>query len=377
MKSLIKYLVDGSISVICRLTAPKVPDPESVLIFRKDGLGDYILFYPFLKYFRQYYRNKKITLVIPKVASGLRPLLGDFDNIIEFDNKAFSHSFSYRYRLVKQLSSLGFGIAIYPIFTREPICDMIINLTGAPEKIGIRRPGLPDFPYTKLINIPDSAITEIEINSIFTEGCTGQKPNLVFPTIELEQFNGTKATEIRQRYNLFHQKYCIVFPGTGAEYKKWPEDRFAAICDHLIERNILPIICGANGDVPCAELITSFSKYPDKIINLAGKTDIPTLAHLLSTSVFYFGNDTGAMHLAAALKIPTIGILGGGYFERFFPYGDLEYNIPVFDPNMHCKNDAWACSRNLRGDERAPCIMGISTENALENIDKLLNKIYG
>ncbi|MFA6476212.1 MAG: glycosyltransferase family 9 protein [Candidatus Paceibacterota bacterium] len=374
LKQITKNLIDTLIEIICRFSPKTKNDSKKVLIFRKDGLGDYLVFYPVLKFFRQYYRDYKISLVLPKIAEGLRPLLSDFDEIIEFDAKSFSSNLSYRYQLTKKITLGNFAVAIYPVFTREPIGDHLIGLTRAKERIGIYNKNLPSKNYTKLITIPDNMISEIKRNVYFAEQCTGETIKIDFPTININLFDNKKAEEIKKIYKLQSQQYAIIFTGTGAFYKKWPEERFAVVCDYLSNKGFTPVVCGGPNDIVSAELIIKNAKHKDKIVNLAGKIDIPTLGHLLNTSLFYLGNDTGPMHLSAALKVPTIGIVGSGDIRRFFPYDDEDRNVAIYNLEATCKDDNWACCKDLKPGEWAPCIAGIKVETVISSVEKILEK---
>lgn len=363
--------MDGAIQIECVFFTKKVKRSKSVLIFRKDGLGDYIIFYPFLKYFRAYYRDYKIILVVPKIANGLIPLLKDFDEIVEYDAQQFSNNFFYRRSFIKNIALRGYKIAIYPVYSRESIVDTIIKLTNATKKVGVKTSG-KNSTYTDLIEIPSNITSEIYRNAYFTEYCTHQKVELSFPTIDVSVFDNIRSDNLLSTYNLISRNFCVVFPGAGAEYRKWPEERFAAVCDYLISRDIVPVICGGVNDKTFAERILNNSAHQKHIINLTGMTDIATLAHILNASLFYFGNETGALHLAAALNVPAICLLGGGVFLRFFPYGNPQRNMYVFDEHMQCKNDYWKCGEKCKDGERAPCILGISLENAKKVIDTML-----
>ncbi len=118
-------------------------------------------------------------------------------------------------------------------------------------------------------------------------------------------------------------------------------------------------------------------KYPDKAINMAGETDsdLLTFLCLVNDAAFYFGSETGALHIACALSIPTITILGGGAFGRFFPYGAPEKNRIAYDPEIKCKSDGWLCSVNLSQGELAPCIKNIKTEVAKQELNIIIKRI--
>lgn len=372
-KAVLKNLADNLIAMECRyLTHKELANQKKLLIFRKDGLGDFILFYPFLQYYREHFRDYRITLVLPTVAAGLRPLLENFEELVEFDAKKFSQNFFYRRRFIKNLAKKSFTSAIYPVFSREPIADLIISLTGAKTRITFNRPGMSNGDYTQLIATEPNTEREIDLNITFTQQVTKQSVSVHFPTIDVNHFPNQRARKLLSQYSLQTKNYAVIFVGAAARYRVWPEERFAQICDHLLRLGVTPVICGGSGDTRTATKVLGHTQKPEQIVNLTGQTDLADLAHLLKQAKLYFGNETGALHLAIALDTPALCLLGGGVFGRFFPYGNPQRHRFASDPQMTCRGDYWACGARCVGDEPAPCIMGISVENARNVLDELL-----
>ncbi len=373
LRSFFKSIVDEIIFLACNRFTSKPRVPKTLLIFRKDGLGDYIIFYPYLKYLKSFFKDYKITLVVPKVAMGLSPILKDFGEIIEFDTKRFSGNIFYRYSLIRHLAKAGYEIAMYPVFSREPIGDMIIELTGAKRKVGFQKYVDADKVYSDLVRLPNSIALEINRNREFARHFGPVPDELTFPTIDINAFPTQTSDTILKENKLSEKNFCVVFPGTGAVYKKWPIEKFAKICDYMVEKGIQPVLCGGDEDVDSCRKIIHKSKNRNVIINLSSQTDIGTLAHILKHSLFYFGNDTGALHLASAVNTAAICIMGGGHFGRFFPYGDLNQNRIVYDASMPCKCDDWQCASSLKPDEEASCMKNITVEAAAKEINELLH----
>ncbi len=366
LRSLFKHLVDSLISLECRyFTRRERSTEQRLLIFRKDGMGDFIIFYPFLKYYRAHFKDYRISFVLPTVARDLKPLLTMVDEVIEFDAKQFSGNFWYRRAFIKNLVRQNFAVAIYPVFSREPMGDLIIKLTGAPVRIGFAKNSKDRKFYTDTFALPEDGRPEIDRDAAFTEHVIGRTPPVTFPTIDPSLFDPAPARQLAEQYHLIPDRYAIIFIGASVRYRIWPEDRFARIADYFVSQGITPVVAGGPNDRALAATVIRHMADPKKGVDLSGQTRLGDLAHLLVHSRLYFGNDTGALHLAAALNVPAVCLSGGGVFGRFFPYGDLRRNRQAFDPNMTCKNDLWACGLRCLGDERAPCIMGISVENAL------------
>ena len=111
----------------------------------------------------------------------------------------------------------------------------------------------------------------------------------------------------------------------GAEYgpaKRWPAERFAAAMSEV--HGVHPCewtIFGVAGDAPAAEQIAKECDF--SVCNLAGKTTLDQLMDELSACDALLTNDTGTMHLAAFLGIPTVAIFGSTEPALTAPLGDF------------------------------------------------------
>lgn len=371
MYELLKKLIDQVIYIISFFVIPIHHEKKKILILRKDGLGDCILFLPALAVLRKYYNNEQITLVFPGIAEGLAPLLMDMDNIIWFNHKKFSRNIFYRAKFLLGLKKAGYDIAIYPTVTREPIGDFMMKITRAKNIFGFSNSN--DSIYSKVIKIPDSINLEIDRDMFLANEITGVKSHVEFPSIHIDKFSQSNYLEIVNKYSLSAKKYVIIFPGAGAEYRIWPHDRFASIIDYLVTQGIIPVFCGSKKEIPLVKRIFDSlnDNSRDISLNLTSITDISDLAHLLNNSLFYFGSDTGVAHLAVALNVPTIVIVGSGGLNRFFPYGDKLRHHIIFDDKNNFPKGTWEGQVMPKGNVH-PSIMAISTESAFKEVDSML-----
>jgi len=98
----------------------------------------------------------------------------------------------------------------------------------------------------------------------------------------------------------------------GATYgpaKRWLPDRFAAVADKLNEHlSSQGIILGGKADGEVAQEVQKMAQT--KLINLAGKTTLREAIYLISQCRLFISNDSGLMHIAGALNIPTIALFG-------------------------------------------------------------------
>lgn len=350
------------------------PQKEKVLILRKDVIGDFILFIPTLKHYREYYKNKELHLVVNTVALELQSQFTFIDTIIPYDGKKFRTNFWYRRSFFHRLAKEGYATVIHAVYSREYIGDRMVRATGAKDTTTFKAEYgnmYTDSQYTRIIDTPKH-LTEPERNMYFVSQITGKEVHTTYPNLDITLFDKKEFETLKEKLLLVDKKYVVLLPGAGAHYRTWQLEKFAEVATYITSLGFTVLISGSKGDVPlCEELL---SKMTDKnnIHMVAGILDIPNFAHLLYNSLFYFGSETGPLHLATALHVPAIAILGAGHRGRFYPYGDPQICRYVADDTATCIGDGWKCSQHLKHGEIAPCIRHISVAQAKSEIDTLL-----
>ncbi|MBR9973716.1 glycosyltransferase family 9 protein [Magnetospirillum sulfuroxidans] len=103
--------------------------------------------------------------------------------------------------------------------------------------------------------------------------------------------------------------------------KQWPAERFAQVAQELTAENGGRIaVFGAESEQESVHpLLAALPK--DRVINLIGKVDLPTVYACLKRASLYVGNDSGLMHMAAAAGIPTLGLFGPSSEIFYGPFG--------------------------------------------------------
>ena len=99
----------------------------------------------------------------------------------------------------------------------------------------------------------------------------------------------------------------------GAAYggaKRWPPEYFAELADGLGADGVQCVMVGAAADAGAAHDVERSAKASRSIVNLVGRTDLPTLAGVLANCRALVTNDSGAMHLAAAVGIAVTAMFG-------------------------------------------------------------------
>ena len=188
-------------------------------------------------------------------------------------------------------------------------------------------------------------------------------------------------------------KYCIICPSIAIQKdhpfanRKWPIDRIISIVNHILESSELNIcLCGVATDKEDNAYVIKHSKYPSRVINLTGKTSFKQWIELIRDAKFVFGNDSGYIHLAHFLGVPSFAIAGYWNYGRFLPYPEEENNKrgKVFDiriPMVSCVGcahrseidyDRLKCNQNIEKYGTYKCIWEINIEMVKKAINILL-----
>lgn len=143
------------------------------------------------------------------------------------------------------------------------------------------------------------------------------------PTLYITQEEKDAAKNLLASLGAFIGKNIIVGMNPGAAFgsaKCWLPERFKEVTEQLLQNpNVVVVYFG---DPAGASLVNEICKdLPERVINLAGKTSLREVLALINSCSIFLTNDSGPMHIAAALKIPLLALFGSTSDVRTGPYG--------------------------------------------------------
>jgi len=359
----------------------KYSQKMKVLIVRLDAIGDFILWLDAARELRHLFPpdRYRITLLGNRVWTSLAATLPHFDEVISLDRKRFHFHPTYRHRLFREIRKQRFDLVIQPTFSREFLHgDSIVRFSGAKERIGSQgdtlnqRPFLKrisDHWYTRLIPASMEPIMELKRNAEFLRGvgCTDFKAGI--SDLHVPQSDFPASAKMGDR------GYYVLFPGATAALRRWPAEFFAEIAKRLFQQtHWTGVVCGSASDRNLGDRVCRLAGVP--VLNLAGETSLPALVSVIEKARLLVGNETGAIHIAAAVSTPSVSITGGGHYGRFLPYcTEVEVcrptPVPVAYP-MECFLCNWICIYNPKPGETAPCILNVSVDSVWDALEKML-----
>lgn len=140
----------------------------------------------------------------------------------------------------------------------------------------------------------------------------GFAPGPLVPELRVGAADAAAAADVLTRHG-WNGRSPLVVLAAGAAYggaKRWPSASFAAAATRLAADGVAPVLIGSPADAPAGAEVLAALAPAVAAINLIGRTDLPTLAGVLARSRGLITNDSGAMHLAAALGVPVTAIFG-------------------------------------------------------------------
>lgn len=172
--------------------------------------------------------------------------------------------------------------------------------------------GLRGFLLTRAVRRPAEKIHQSAYYLALVRGL-GLPAADVLPSLSIRPETLQRAHDLLARHGL-HADDVLVGFAPGAAYghaKRWPPSRVAELITRVSrEHHAVSVLVGAAGDRDAGREIESLLPPDARVVNLIGRTDLRQLAGVLARCRAFVSNDSGAMHLAAAIGVPVAAIFG-------------------------------------------------------------------
>lgn len=284
-----------------------------VLIRATNWVGDAIMALPALRAVRKRFSDAEIAIVA-------RPYVGDIyrdqgicDQLVPYDPKGLHSGWAGRERLAREIRTQKFDVAL--LLQNAFDAAWLAWRAKIPERIGYARDAR-SFLLTKALSVPKPG--EIPAHEKFYYLELLHRAGWLESVLD-EKFIGLQVSDDKRKAadEFLHKSGARaaarrIAIGAGASYgsaKCWPPSRFAEVTNRLqSESDADVILFGTAGEAGVSAAIAAELRRPP--IDLTGKTAIAELPALLSQCHIFIGNDSGAMHVAAAVGLPIVAVFG-------------------------------------------------------------------
>src|SRR5215203_2571860 len=300
-------------------------DPRNILVIDFGQLGDVVMSLPALRAIRERFPNARITIAVGKPGKELLNLAGYANEILEVDRVALRDG--------PTLVSIG-RIAKFVSEVRKAKFDFVIDLhsyyetnilgflSGASHRLYSRRPNrsldfLSNFKPRPAKEVPATHLVDRYLDLLKPLGIQNAARTPMLKTNAAADF----AVEalLKKEKAQSGELLVGVFPGAGHACRLWPLDHFVELADHLVRNERVRIIVFA-GPEERAMVPQMRTIFPTGTI-FFDRLTIPQLASAQARLTLFVSNDTGPVHIAAAVGTPVIVILDRPDPHSFTPVG--------------------------------------------------------
>jgi heptosyltransferase II len=340
-----------------------------VLIVQTAFLGDVVLTLPLIATLQQHFPGVQVeVLTVPAHAAVLQQQPG-IHRVIAYDKRGKQRGMRGFLAVMRQIQARRYDVVLAP--HRSLRTALLVAWSRASRRIGFAR-WWTRWAYTTTVPRPVKG-HEVERNvhllralGVYTVSPAARLRLRVTPAAR------QTAAAYFTRGGIAAQDVVVgLIPGSQWGTKRWPAERFAALIDHLASRQALQCaLIGGPQDRSIAEAIRARCTVP--VLDLIGQTTLQELPACLERCAVVVSNDTGPMHIAAAVGRPIVALFGPTTAEMgFAPYGVPWEDVSV---TLACR----PC--HAHGPQRCPlshwrCMMELSVERVAASVQRLLCRL--
>ena len=285
---------------------------KRILVSRLDNLGDVLLATPAIHAIRETLPEAHITLHASPAGAVVADLNPDLDDVVVYQapwmdpEKTLPQDPRREQAMIERLRSGRYdGAIIFTSYHESPLpTAYLYYLAGIPLRHAASVDG-PGSLLTSRHRHPDGLVHEVErgLDLVAGLGFRAEQADLVLrlrPGDREAVEARLEALGIRRDRPL-----AVVHPGSTCPSRTYPWEQYAAAADLLVgELGCQVVLTGGAGEVTLAEDVRRAMSWPS--LSLAGRTTFAELAALIAASDVVVTNNTGPMHVAAALKTPVV-----------------------------------------------------------------------
>jgi ADP-heptose:LPS heptosyltransferase len=311
--------------VVCLLASLRKKHADLLLTILDDGLGDFVIRQDALRAFRAKYAKRKVFLVCEAAYCGLAAFDPFFTKILPL-NRAISRHPWRRAKFLFALRRMAFEEAVSLHHMRLVArSEWVMKMSIAKHKIGMRNyhfllaadmRSVIDAPYTRLVDIANPGGHVLHVFAEFVRAVCQPDFRIAQPKLHL-----TPPARARD------ESYVVFVLSAAVSYRCWPAERFAALTD-ILE---CPIVLLGNGDLGDS-LGKTFIRHacrPERVINRINRTSLLEYMGEIANAALVLGQDSSAIHIAAAFGVPSIAAAAGGNYGG---HAASTCNYPYFLP---------------------------------------------
>ena len=323
---------------------------QEILVISLSCIGDVLLTTPVLRVLKDHFPDARITMLAGKTSHEIvraHPLV---DTALIFDNKGAHRDNAGKARLIRELRATKY--------------DLVVDLRNSaiPYFLRTRFRITAHRAHLKNRNVTGRHAIDRHLDVLALHGFPITTRTML---LEIPEDTAAHVKQLMEDAGLFgHGPVIGVYPGAGSPYKLYPSDKFAHALQEIakLSPDARFVAVGGPDDAGPAAAVTA--PLGGRAADFSGKLNILETAAAVSNCDLFISNDSGPMHIAAALEVPTVALFGPTDAHRYGPRGSAHRIVWHREPCNPCKFPE--CGRDT-------CIDGIPESDIVRAAAELLN----
>lgn len=300
---------------------------RKILVRATNWVGDAVMSLPALQALRHQYPDARISLLARPWVADLYRREPFCDEVISYEAPQGRHGIGQKWRIAADLGKRSFDCAV--LLPNSFESALLVRLAQIPERIGYGRDGR-SWLLTRAVAVPKRG--EIPRHERFYYLELLRRSGLIdsYPLDGDIRLNGAQlaAERGRQAFRNLSVSEPVIGIAPGAAYggaKRWLPERFAEAATEIARESLSAFaLFGSAAERPVCELVEkSLAARGHRAINMAGRTSLAEFIELAAACHVFLTNDSGPMHIASALRVPTIAVFGATDHLATGPTGNL------------------------------------------------------
>jgi predicted lipopolysaccharide heptosyltransferase III len=367
---LLGYAFWGPIRYLSGKKDRTLKDLRKILVIRTAYVGDVVMTLPILSALKRSYPGSKITFLTNSGALELLKHNPYVDELLAYDPFWFYPA------------GKGRALRDYLVFLnklRKARYDLVIEARGDVRDIALLAyasrstfrmsygVGGGGFLLTHIV--PYEGLKHKVRYHLDLAGYLGCDTAVADGGIYLTDDELAKVDELIDRHGI-NRSFIAVHPGSRLSLKRWAADKYAMLCDRLMkEHQRQLVILGSRAEKPLVDDV--LRKTDRNALTLAGKLGLRELAGVISRSDLLICNDSAPMHIAAAMKTPTVAIFGPSKSVETAPYGTLH---KVVEKDFKCRHNCDESTCYNKHVQFNACMEDITVEDVFSAVEEVLKE---
>ena len=335
-----------------------------VLILKPSSLGDVVQALPVLRMLKRHRPDAEVYWWIDSHLAGLLEGDPDLDGLFLFDRRRWGSPGGlpsiirgiremrrHRFDWILDLQALARSGIVAWLAGGKVVAGLDDPREGAPAFYDLRVPRRSSISHAVDWNVELGAALGIPVRWDF----------------DWLPARPAARAGIGRRWPVEGGRWILLQPGARWTNKRWPVGHFAALVRQLavdLDPAVRFAVLGSAGETHLAAEVCAAA--PDRCISLAGETSLPEMVEWLRVASLLVTNDTGPMHVAAALGRPVVAVYGPTSPHRTGPYGQVDR---VLQLSLNCI----PCLKSrCHHRPRIECLTALSPERVAEAVHRRL-----